>query len=126
MSEPLTRLEEMNRKVQQDQIVPSKMPQFTEQTPMQKFVIDFMQRRKTQSGKNAGTKMLSVYCQVARFNNLRTYISQTFVGAGLMSKSEMFDFIMFLLENYLKGTYGNYETFDEFYLKEYGGDNGEN
>lgn len=89
----------------------------TELTGMQKFVMDFMKNRKEQTGPAVGKRMLSIYAQTARFDRLRTYIGTEFTGAGLMSKSEMFDFMMYLLENYLAGTYKNYETFDQYYIK---------
>lgn len=94
------------------------MPEFKEMTPMQKFVINFMNRRKTQDKKKSDKRMLSVYCQIARFKHLQKYMAGKFVGAGLMSKSEIFDFMIFLLENYLNGTYKDYETFDEYYERE--------
>ncbi len=86
-------------------------------TEMQKFVMAFMKTRKEQVGPIVGKRMLSVYTQMGRFEQLRIYIGTEFTGASLMSKSEMFDFILYLLENYLQGTYKNYETFDIYYAR---------
>ena len=101
--------------------------ELTPLTEMQKFVMAFMKTRKEQKGELADKRMLSVYTQMTRFNQLRTYIGIEFTGASLMTKSEMFDFMLYLLENYLAGTYKNYETFDTYYarmlaLKKVGGE----
>ena len=91
--------------------------ELTPLSDMQKFVMAFMKTRKEQKGPIVDKKMLSVYAQTARFNQLRTYIGIEFTGASLMTKSEMFDFMLYLLENYLQGTYKNYETFDVYYAR---------
>lgn len=91
--------------------------ELTPLTEMQKFVMAFMKTRKEQDGPIVGKRMLSVYAQMGRFEQLRIYIGTAFTGAGLMSKSEMFDFMLYLLENYLAGTYKNYETFDVYYAR---------
>ena len=84
---------------------------------MQKFVIAFMKTRKEQKGPIVDKRMLSIYAQMGRFNRLLAYIGTEFTGANLMSKSEIFDFMLYLLENYLQGTYKNYETFDAYYAR---------
>jgi hypothetical protein len=59
--------------------------------------------------------MTSFYIQNARFNHLRNYIATQFTGASLMKRSESLDFMIFLLEGFVKREYGNYKTFDESY-----------
>lgn len=86
-------------------------------TEMQRFVMTFMSTRKEQTTKLSGKRQIAVYVQTARFNRLREYIGTEFTGAALMSKSEIFDFMIYLLENYLQGTYKNYETFDVYYAR---------
>lgn len=80
---------------------------------MEQFVKDFMEARK----KQKGGKMMSVYAQIGRFERLYKKLAEIFPGVGHMKKSERFDFMMFVLEGFIKREYGNYKTFNEIHVE---------
>jgi len=95
---------------------------FSQLTEMQQFVLSFINERAKQDPKFSNKGMKSFYIQNARLDKLREFLPTVFTGAGSMKKSEMLDFMLFLLENYLKGGgYPEYETFNEYYERTDGG-----
>ena len=96
---------------------PTNGQEFTELTEMQQFVLAFINQRAKQDSKFSDKGMKSFYIQNKRVDRLREFIAGKFTGAGIMKKSESLDFMLFLLENYLKGNYPEFETFNEYHLR---------
>ena len=87
---------------------------------MFEFVRKFRLARKNHCKKLSGKRAVTNYYQTARLDHLRNYLGNRFTGSGTMKNSEIFDFVVYLLEGFLKREYGDYETYNEFYEQKYG------
>lgn len=86
-----------------------------ELTEMQKFVRSFEMTKINQKDKIIDKRNVGFYIPLKRYDRLREYIGTKFTDSNYFSKSTMLDFMFYLLEGYLAGTYNDLEKFDDWY-----------
>ena len=77
------------------------------------FIDNFRKTRKEQKGEGFERGTFTIYAQVDRYEHLREHLEKIYPVTSNMKKSEYFDFLIFLLENFMGNFDPKYVTFNQ-------------